>query len=224
MTLNAELEALGLLALAIAPCVALAAFIHFKDKLDREPWYMLVISFALGAFSSAPVLMLEYGVQQNQWFSTTLGSAFLGIALIEEGLKYLVLRWYAYPKSVFDEPYDGITYAVMVSMGFATFENIAYALRFGTETTLLRMFTAVPAHATFAVLMGFYMGLAKFSRVPIVYLISALVAPVLLHGFYNYFLMVKWFEGVYWGAFISLALGVGFSWRAIRIHQKTTFK
>ena len=61
----------------------------------------------------------------------------------------------AYPKKDFNEPFDGIVYSVMVSMGFATTENILYAMKGGLEVALLRMVMSVPAHATFAVLMGY---------------------------------------------------------------------
>ena len=53
---------------------------------------------------------------------------------------------------------SGIVYAVMVSMGFATLENILYVYSYGYETGVLELLLAVPAHATFAVLMGYFMG------------------------------------------------------------------
>jgi RsiW-degrading membrane proteinase PrsW (M82 family) len=52
----------------------------------------------------------------------------------------------------------------MVSMGFACTENILYVLEGGYEVAIMRAFTAVPAHATFGILMGYYMGKAKFSK------------------------------------------------------------
>jgi RsiW-degrading membrane proteinase PrsW (M82 family) len=39
-----------------------------------------------------------------------------------------------------------------------------YVLEGGYETAVLRAFTAVPAHATFGILMGYFMGKAKFSN------------------------------------------------------------
>lgn len=89
--------------------------------------------------------------------------AFFVVALIEEFSKYIFVRFYSQPKKYFNEPFDGIVYAVMVSMGFAAIENIAYVSQGGMGTAIVRAFTAVPAHATFAVLMGYFMGLAKFA-------------------------------------------------------------
>ena len=58
----------------------------------------------------------------------------------------------------FDEPYDGIMYGVAVSLGFAAIENVLYVYMDGGgyQTGLLRMFTAVPAHAVFGVMMGYF--------------------------------------------------------------------
>ena len=48
-------------------------------------------------------------------------------------------------------------------MGFAFVENILYVSQGGMQVAILRTFTAVPAHAMFAVMMGYYAGLAKFA-------------------------------------------------------------
>ena len=74
-----------------------------------------------------------------------------------------MLLWYAYRKKEFDEPFDGIVYAVMVGMGFATVENISYVSQYGLMTGIMRLFMAVPAHASFAIIMGYFMGKARFS-------------------------------------------------------------
>src|SRR5436853_481905 len=79
--------------------------------------------------------------------------AFVVIGFSEEGCKYIMLRFYADRNKAFNEPFDGIIYSVMVSMGFATLENIGYVLNYGFQTGLVRMFLSVPSHAAFAVLM-----------------------------------------------------------------------
>jgi Predicted membrane protein len=109
------------------------------------------------------------------------------VALAEEFSKYIIVKYYAQPKGAFNEPYDGIMYAVMVSMGFACTENIMYVLRGGTEVAILRAFTAVPAHATFAILMGYYMGKAKFSKQPKLLNLTGLALATLFHGAYDFF-------------------------------------
>lgn len=219
-------EFLSLMALAVAPAVAIAIGIHFYEKFDREPFILLVISFLLGSLMAAPAILLELGIERilNNLQANMALYAFVGIALVEEGLKFAVIRFYAYPKRDFSEPYDGITYSVMVSMGFAAIENVIYALQFGHEVALLRMFTAVPAHGTFGILMGFYLGKAKFGNQPLLWSLVALSVAVLFHGAYDYFLMITQPQGIYWGAFASLVVGIVLSIRATRIHKRRKSK
>ena len=159
------------LILAIAPGVAISAYIIFKDQYNREPRRHLIISFLLGMFSISPALGLEMMASQlvrtfPVFFKSTPGiavNAYFLVALPEEICKFFMLFWYAYQKKEFDEPFDGIVYAVMVGMGFATVENISYVSEYGMMTGIMRMFLAVPAHASFAILMGYFMGKARFS-------------------------------------------------------------
>ena len=151
--------------------------------------------------------------------------AFVVVALVEEFSKYIIVRYYAQPKKAFNEPFDGIVYAVMVSMGFAFTENILYVMEGGLSTALLRAFTAVPAHATFGILMGFFIGKAKFSNKKWLYNLSGLLLAMIFHGAYDFFLFLPWIPGIWTGAFVSLIIGIILSRKAIKRHQKnSTFK
>jgi RsiW-degrading membrane proteinase PrsW (M82 family) len=110
-------------------------------------------------------------------------------------------------------------------MGFATVENLMYI--FGQETFeealrvgQMRAWTAVPAHATFAALMGFFAGRARFGRGGAAYLLVGLLLAILFHGAYDFFLMQQWSPQLTGGAIVSLVVGVGLSLRAIRLHQR----
>lgn len=217
---------LFLIALSIAPGLAIAIYIYWRDKFEKEPLKNLIICFLLGMVSIVPAIFFEnlpeyLGFYTNRSsLTSTLLNAFIFIALIEESSKYLFLRLYAYPKKVFSEPYDGITYAVMISLGFATVENIHYVINGGVEAAIVRMFTAVPAHATFGVLMGFFTGLAKFRNHKKSYLILGLFIAILMHGIYDFFIIQQIVPGLYLGAFVSLISGIWLSLIAIRIHTR----
>lgn len=148
--------------------------------------------------------------------------AFVVVALAEEFSKYVIVKYFAQPKTAFNEPYDGIIYAVMVSMGFACTENIMYVLEGGYEVAILRAFTAVPAHATFGILMGYFMGKAKFSKNRFVLNMAGLFLAVLFHGAYDFFLFINFIPGISIGAFISLVIGIVLSRKAIKAHQKNS--
>lgn len=150
-------------------------------------------------------------------------NAFFKVALIEEFSKFIFVRFVLYNNKNFNEPFDGIVYAVMVSMGFATVENVVYTFQYGFATGILRMFTAVPAHAAFAVLMGFFLGKAKFThRRGLYYSLIALLAPTLFHGSYDYFWFVSYIPGIWTGALISLIISFILSRQAIRLHQQAS--
>ena len=50
---------MGLLALAIAPGIAICLFIYYKDKYNKEPIWMLILAFLLGVLSIIPAGIAE---------------------------------------------------------------------------------------------------------------------------------------------------------------------
>ncbi len=217
---------LNLLLLAIAPIFIVIIYIYIKDKYEKEPKRLLLASFLLGAVVSIIITTLLYAVFDvliplNDAFSVPqqFVKAFLIVALTEEFSKYIIVRFFNQPKSAFNEPFDGIVYAVMVSMGFAATENILYVMQSGFTTAVLRAFTAVPAHATFGILMGYFMGKAKFSKNRVVLNLSGLLLAVVFHGFYDFFLFINFIPGIWVGAFVSLFIGILLARKAIKKHQ-----
>jgi RsiW-degrading membrane proteinase PrsW (M82 family) len=217
---------LVLLALAIAPGLAICIFIYWKDKFDPEPKKYLIYSFFHGVLSAIPAVLLSMGLQNlfssegHETLGTTAVDAFISVAFAEELAKFSFLM-IAFRRKVFNEPFDGITYAVMVSMGFATIENILYVAQGGIGVAILRIFTAVPAHATFGVLMGYFVGLAKFKGIQTgPYLLLGLITAILFHGAYDFGLFTENGYFIIFGALASLVVGIILSLKAIRIHQE----
>lgn len=226
------------LILAIAPGVAISAYIIFKDQYNREPRRHLIISFLLGMLSILPALGLEMMASRivailPGFFKSTTGiavNAYFFVALPEEICKFFMLFWYAYQKKEFDEPFDGIVYAVMVGMGFATVENISYVSEYGMMTGIMRMFLAVPAHASFAILMGYFMGKARFSAKKEGFLLFLGVFwAIVFHGSYDFFLFLQDNHKtgtdntsllMFFGAVASLVTGIILSRKAIKEHLK----
>ena len=224
-----------LLALAIAPGIAISLFIYSKDRYDREPLRYLVISFFLGMISTIPALAIQLlagDIRSKATSHIILSFAFFAyivVALSEEGSKFLMLRLYAYPKKAFDEPFDGIVYSVMVGMGFATVENIEYVYQFGLSTGIMRFFLAVPAHAAFAVLMGYYAGLAKKNPSSASWLLlKGLLIAVFFHGSFDFCIFLQQNEKaaqyfstglLSFGSFASFYISFRLAMRAIRMQQ-----
>ena len=187
-----------LLVIAIAPSVALFLFFYLRDKYEKEPLRLLLRVFIFGALMTIPAGILEYmwmvvGIHHDSGnLALTFVFTFFVIGITEEGMKYLVVKKVAYRDVNFNEPYDGIMYSVMASLGFATLENLGYVLPGGIHVGISRAVLAVPGHALFGVLMGYYIGLAKFtdnhSRRK-KYLLAGLGLAVVTHGAYDFFLM-----------------------------------
>lgn len=217
------------LILAIAPVAFLVVFIYLKDKYEKEPKRLLLFTFLFGAIVSIVLttilyVFIDYFLPLRDEFSILQQfiRAFFVVSLVEEFSKYVIIRYYAQPKKDFNEPFDGIVYAVMVSLGFAFTENLMYVFQGGLEVAVTRAFTAVPAHATFGVIMGYFMGKAKFNGKRIADNLIGLFLAVMFHGAYDFFLFIDFIPGIWIGAFISLIIGVILSLRAIKIHQKNS--
>ena len=222
---------MDLIALAIAPGIAICLFIFHRDAYDREPKLNLLVSFLLGAVVVLPVALVElffHRFLQDTLIEVAI-SAYLVVALTEELGKFIVLRLYAFPKKTFDEPLDGIVYGVVIAMGFATVENIMYVREYGFQTAIVRMFLSVPAHGTFGVLMGYYAGKAKFDqRNKNTLLLKGVAWAVLFHGTFDFFLFLQGNQYVreylsdlllFLGAFASFVIAVRLSLRHVKQHR-----
>jgi RsiW-degrading membrane proteinase PrsW (M82 family) len=186
----------GLLLLALAPSAALFIFFYSRDRYRKEPFGKLAKTFLFGALSLAPAALTSLCLERlTGWTSSTpsllqgfLGALFI-VGLVEEGAKFLVVRFYAYHLREFDEPYDGIMYSVMAALGFATVENVLYVVTQGAGTGVMRGLLTVPVHAFDGVLMGYFVGLAKFQKTlgrGYWYSAAGFLLAVLAHAVYDF--------------------------------------
>lgn len=218
---------MGLIALAVAPGIAICLYIYFKDMYNKEPRKFLLLSFILGMVSIIPAILIEVYASKfvdpftrGSYFFTAI-SAYLVVAFTEEICKFAVVRGVDYPRKAFDDPFDGIIYTVMVGMGFATLENIFYVIEHGYIVGIVRMLFSVPAHATFAIIMGYYLGLAKFKKKNRAwYMIQGIFWATFFHGSYDYFLFLEqtWYH--FLGALLSFLVALRLSVVAIKTKQK----
>jgi protease PrsW len=222
---------MNLFLLAIAPSLAIALLFYLRDKYDHEPLNLLVKTFALGAMTIVPVGILEsaflkelgINIFEENGFVMTLFYMLFLVAAIEELAKYSVVRFYAWDKKAFNEPYDGIMYALMASLGFATVENLLYVFQNGATVGWLRAFFTVPMHALTAVIMGYYIGLAKYPKDPYRHrhLLKGIAIAIVFHGLFNTFIVSEW-----WVLAAVAPLMVGYAWyvalRASKLHAKNS--
>lgn len=183
-----------LLSVAIAPGLALFSYFYLRNQISAEPSRTLFHTFIYGAILTFPILFIQHVFEIEHIFQSMFLRNVLFTSLLEEFFKWLILVMAIYQHVEFDDPYDGILYGASVSLGFATVENILYIFTFGMDTAFLRALLPVSSHAIFGVVMGYYLGRAKFalseSSKPLLFI--ALLAPLSLHMMYNGILSVKW--------------------------------
>lgn len=196
------------IAIALAPVVIILLFIYFKDKWEKEPFKLLFWTFILGCLTVIPVLFIETfigNLKANFYLSHRMSAiydAFFVAGFTEEAFKFLAFYLLIWRNKHFNEKFDGIVYAVFISLGFAAVENIMYVSNYGISNGLTRAFTAVPAHALFGVSMGYYFAFSKFSLFfKKRNLAMAFLIPFMLHGIYDFILMSN--EPAYFIVFIA---------------------
>lgn len=212
----------------IAAAVIPAAFLMFKtyrsDRLEPESPAMLWRLFRAGIFSSLIALVSERigllilnGTVAPTDPKYNVILYFIIVALSEEGAKYFLLTRRTWKSPEFNCQYDGVVYALFVSLGFALWENISYVLQYGFSTAIVRALTAIPGHACFGIFMGVFYGLARRDKnfghptASVVWRVLALVLPALLHGAYDYIAsMESTGTGWYFFAFVAVLFLVSY--------------
>ena len=185
---------------ALLPALVLMFLIYRQDRVEKEPAGLLFRLFLLGALVTIPVGLLEglsisflRTVFPNE-MSALYGfiSNFLIIALIEEGGKYLVMRWSTWRHPAFNYRFDAVVYGSFTALGFAASENILYVFRMGIGVAPVRAVTAIPLHCICGIFMGHFYGMAKacerygMKARCVQYHALSLLLPMLVHGFYDF--------------------------------------
>ena len=216
--------------LAVIPSVFLLIKVYQADKVEKEPAPLLFKLFIKGlesAFFAAVVeaLLINFGLNTLVRLGLIEGEgsflyhaieAFLIVAVAEEGFKYYFLKQTTWNHPAFDYRFDAVVYAVFVSLGFATIENILYVwgsqIESGTglQLSVYRGVLSVPAHCVFAVAMGIHYGAAKYAQgheqfdLEEAGLRKAFLVPVLMHGFFDFALMMN--QPLYTGLFFVFVI------------------
>ncbi|HJX71193.1 MAG TPA: PrsW family glutamic-type intramembrane protease [Bacteroidales bacterium] len=184
---------MDLVFLALAPVFIIGFYIYYRDKYEKEPLGIIFKALFAGILISFPIMFAESFLSS---FAESFGmyrsayDAFVVAAFTEEAFKFIALYLLFWKNSNFNEKFDGLVYAVFISLGFAGFENMLYVLKGGTQVGWIRTFTAVPLHALGGAVMGYYFGIAKFfPAFKNKYLRLSFLMPFLLHGIYDFILM-----------------------------------
>lgn len=192
--------------LAALPVVLLGMYIYKKDN-DKESHKLLAGLFVGGILSCFLVVFISLIMESIfPLFGadyTTLNLielfiyVFIGVALVEEFCKFIVVYVVANKSHHFDELYDAIVYCVFASLGFAFFENVLYVIGGGVKTAIIRALLSIPGHTSFGIFMGYFLGLSKLANIngnkqlKNKNFVLSLIVPIILHGIYDYLVMAN---------------------------------
>ena len=140
-----------LLILAILPGLVISYVMFRLDKYEREPFGALVFCFVLGAAMTMPAVWAERwafhreGLQSDYSIGQVLWLSFGAVALNEEVLKFGAMRLLIFPRRFFNEPIDGIVYAVLIAMGFAIVYRATGMVNFAQGEVMMLIASAAEA-------------------------------------------------------------------------------
>lgn len=219
--------------LVISPAVAGIMFYYLKKYYDKERFRLLTRAFILGALSIFIPLIFQYlaktyGYTDLRNLKRIVFYSFILIGFFSELGKYLVLRYYVYPYKDFDGPSDGIIFATMIAMGYASVENILYVFSYidygNMNPILAHAYTAAPANIFFAIVMGFFMGMAKLGHSSFLNSLGGFAAAAFFHGLYDFCLITRDYKLLSVFAFGFMILVILLLWKTARgkIEDKRT--
>lgn len=188
---------MSLLSLATAPVIICLSYIYIRDKYEKEPFNLLIVGVIFGIIIAAPIVhagnFLMVFMPIGGMLLEAFYLSFVVSSFVEEFFKYIVLFFLVWKNKNLNERFDGIVYAVFISLGFAFIENLLFVFSddLGGKTTAInRAIFSIPAHALFGVAMGYHFAMAKFEPdKKLKHFILAFISPWLLHAVYNFILL-----------------------------------
>jgi len=153
------------------------------------------------------------------------------VGINEEFAKLLVLLTVVFPSRHLEDPFDGILYAAVVSVGFATMENFFYLDQFGVAVVVTRTVITIPAHAFMSVPMGYFAAKSRLVLdahkekkcryfLPVIIVFQGWFSSSFLHGLYDFFLSLKMEREAYLLIVIMGVISLWLGKLALRVSKK----
>lgn len=182
----------------LTPAIFWIAYFYVKDRLQPEPFLKIGTAYLLGIASALAVVQFVkflplLGVpddpsllvegQRFEFFLYSIGVT----GLIEEFFKFLPFLVFVLNFRAFDEQIDGIIYASMIALGFASYENIQYLVYMDGLQLLGRAFASPLTHTIFSSVWGYTVGTARLERKSLLCpSILGIGLAALFHGVFNF--------------------------------------
>jgi len=234
---DAGLVLLGMV-LALVPAVLWLLFFYRMDRAEPEPKRLVIGVYLTGGLLAAALHgpLFGYLFAVDSWLSYAWWSELLGgilvVGMVAMAIVYVAVRVVVFDNPEFDERLDGILYAVAAGLGVATVHNFAYVLQHGGVDLgigSIRMVTNTLGYACAAALLGYFLGQARFEKVPLFYLPLGVLLGGALAGLYFWILGqagASSLTGDPWrdlllGVFLALVTMAAVAWLVRRSNEET---
>ena len=203
--------------MALVPAIIWIGFFYRQDRLEPEPKSLVIEVFILGGLLAWAVgIPLVNSFNLPSWlfnsFWTNLLGAILVIGFIQEFLKYVAVRFSVFNSAEFNEKIDGIIYATAAGLGYATALNISYITSTGGVNLgmgAIRVVLTALAQASFAGVMGYFLGQQKLDMKPAWWMPLGLLVTAILNGtFYTLWGTVQRGRITVTGGFVNPWIGL----------------
>ncbi len=182
----------------IAPALVWIIYFYYKDRFQPEPWRNLGLTYLLGLIAAFGCLhffkLLPYlnipedpsALMESRGWPFLIYSICV-TGLIEETFKFLPFLLVILKLKDFDEKIDGIIYASVIALGFASYENARYLLYMGGFELFGRAIASPLTHTIFSSIWGYTVGMARMQRKPIITAsLTGLALAAFFHGLFNF--------------------------------------
>ncbi len=187
---------------AFTPAMFYLMPLLWLDRYDPEPFWLLALAFAWGALVSVIVSFIintaiSIGAGSIDPALGTIAGAVISAPVFEEGSKGLgLVILLVFFRKYFDGILDGIVFAGVIALGFATVENVLYygrGILMGGAPGLAALFVlrgilSPFAHVSFTMMTGIGCGIARESHNKAVRILMPILGygvAVLLHALWN---------------------------------------
>ncbi|MCD4736697.1 MAG: PrsW family intramembrane metalloprotease [Bacteroidales bacterium] len=207
-----------------APLIAILLILFVQKRTGRGYYTAITSSFIWGMISIGLVVFFQYIAAyyrlDDRNIRRIIFYSFVVMGIGSELGKYLIVRYFCFTKRNFDGPLDAIYYSAIVSLGFVFMGNILYLiLPVYPEIDITYSISVVFANLAFAVILGFFVGLAKLRENRFIDSMSALFAASFFHALFNFCFITKDYKLLIYSSIGILIVALLLIYKAVQMNQ-----
>ncbi len=209
---------LPIIGIVLVPGIIWGWFFYHLNRYKKVHIFILIILFLGGMGSGFLALLLNHVIEKFTLFwpgATGQKLTILGenislvssvfwfiVGLNEEFSKLIVLLVFVFSSKHLVEKFDGILFAVFVSLGFAVMENFYYLNHYGITVVIIRTVITIPAHVFMSIPMGYFLAKSRIEIdskeefnfgffIPFMLILGGWLFSSFLHGLYDFLLSLN---------------------------------